>query len=409
MGLLRDHPDFRRLWVGDVLSKAGSQVLLLAVPVLAATTLDASTWQVGLLSALAGLPYLLFGLPIGAWSDRVRRRPVLVAADAARAVALAWIPLAALIGVLAIEQLYAVQFVAGTAAAVFDVSLGAYLPFLVGRGRLVEANGALEANRAVTFTLGPGLAGQLVAWLGAATAVVASVAGFLWSALWLGLIRSAEPVRPPAPSRHLGREIREGIRLTLGQPFIRATTLHATSVVLFLSMRYAIETLFLLRTVGLLPSTIGLLMVGPGVGSVAGAATAARIARRAGRVRAVLLAGLVMGAAGLLIPLAADGARLACYVVGAAVVSFSIAVTNVTAASLRQVLCPDELLGRMNATSRFLAWATLPLGGIAGGALGTVLGLRAALWVAAAGAAASAFWLLSARVMRARDLAAEAD
>ena len=404
MHVFRGHPDFRRLWVGDVLSKVGGQVLLFAVPVLAAIVLGASTWQVGLLSTFAGLPYVVFGLLIGTWSDRVRRRLILMTADVVRAVVLAWIPVASILGVLTVEQLYVVQFLAGTATAFFDISLGAYVPFLVGRDRLIGANAALEANRTVTFTLGPSLAGQLVTWLGAAAAMLTTVVGFLWSAAWLGVIKAREPAVPQEPDRHLVREIRDGIRFTLGQPFIRATTLHATSVVLFLSTRYAIETLFLLRTIGLSPAVIGLLLIGPGVGSVTGAATAPWIARRIGRVRTVLVAAIGMGAASLLIPLADDGARLAFYVAGAAGVSISITVTNVTALSLRQVLCPDELLGRMNATSRFLGWATLPLGGIVGGALGTAIGLRETLWISAAGVAISALLLVSPRTMRTRDL-----
>lgn len=399
------HPDFRRLWIGDALSKIGGQVLLFAVPVLAAITLNATTWQVGLLSTFASLPYLLFGLLIGAWADRVRRRPVLIGADVARGLVLAWIPVAGVLGILAIEQLYVVQFLAGVATAVFDISLGAYIPFLVGRDRLVPANAALETNRTVTFTLGPTLAGQLVTWLGAATAMLATVVGFCWSALWLGMIKTREPEVQPTPDRHLGREIVEGIRFTLGHPFIRATTLHSTAVVLFLSTRYAIETLFLLRTVGLSPAAIGLLLIGPGVGSVTGAATASWIAARVGRVRTVLIAALAMGAFSMVIPLAADGWRLAFYALGAAAVAFSITVTNVTALSLRQALCPDHLLGRMNATSRFLGWATLPLGGILGGALGTAWGLRETLWISAAGVLLSALLLLTARSMRSRDLA----
>lgn len=404
-GLFRDNHDFGRFWIGDALSKAGSQVLLFAVPVLAATVLGASTWQVSLLATAAGLPYLLFGLLIGAWSDRLRRRPVLIAADLVRAVTLAWIPVAAALGVLTVEQLYVAQFVAGTGTAVFDISQGAYLPFLAGRDRLVEANSALEANRTVMFTLGPSLGGQLVAWIGAASAVVATVGGFLWSALWLRTVRAREPPAARAPRRHLWHEIGDGVRFTLAEPFIRATTLHGTCAVLFLSTRYAIETLFLLRTVGLDPAGIGLIMAGPGLGAVAGAAVAARVARRVGRVRTVLVTGIVMGFASLLIPLTGDGSRLAFYFAGAALVSCSITVNNITAVSLRQALCPDDLLGRMNATSRFVAWATLPLGGVLGGLFGTALGLRDALWISGAGLLASALWLVLSPAVRTRDLA----
>jgi predicted MFS family arabinose efflux permease len=396
-GLLRDHADFRRLWVGDAISKLGSSLVLLAVPLLAATTLDASTWEVGLLTACASLPFLLIGLPVGAWADRIRRRPVLVAADLARAAILAWVPLGAALGVLTVEQLYIVELLVGAGTVFFDVSQGAYVPALIGRDRLVDGNGRLEANRTVAYLAGPTIGGQLVLWLGAPLTVAGTVLGYLWSALWLGSIRTKEP--PPAASRdrHLWREIGDGLRFVWGQPFIRATALYGTVAVLFLGTRYAVEVLFLLRTVGVSAAGIGALLTVAGTGAVAGAVLAARIAGRLGRTRTVLASSLGIAAASLLIPVTGPGVRLSCFAAGAALSAFSITVNNVVVVSLRQAMCPDHLLGRMNASCRFLAWATLPLGGVAGGALGTVLGLRATLWLSAAGLVLAPLLLLPAR------------
>lgn len=162
------------------------------MPVLAATTLNASTWQVGLLATFAGLPFLLIGLPVGAWSDRVQRRPLLIAADLGRAAVLAWVPVGCVIGVLTFEQLYVVQLLVGVGTVIFDVSQGAYLPDLIGRARLVEANGRLEANRTVAFTAGPTVGGHLIQWLGAPLALVTTVLGYLSSAAWLASIRTQE-------------------------------------------------------------------------------------------------------------------------------------------------------------------------------------------------------------------------
>lgn len=403
-GLIRSHTDFRRLWIGDGLSKIGSSVVVLAIPLLAATTLDASTWEIALLMTFGSLPFLLIGLPIGAWADRLRRRPILIAADLGRAALLAWIPIAAALGVLTIEQLYAVELLVGVGTAFFDVSLGAYLPTLIGRSRLVEGNGRLEANRSVAYTAGPTIGGQLVGWLGAPLAVAAAVVGYLWSAAWLASIRTREQPPPRLAQPNLLREIGDGLRFVLRQPFIRATTIHATFAVLFLGTRYAVEVLFLLRTVGLSPAVIGALVAVAGVAAVAGAVAANRIAGRLGRTRTVLLTGLAMGGFSLLIPLTTDGAGLLFFAVGAGMVSFAIIVNRVAGISLAQTLCPDHLLGRMNATTRFLAWATLPLGGVVGGALGTALGLRATLWVTAVGLLLSSLWLVLTPACRARDL-----
>lgn len=407
-GLIRAHADFRRLWAADATSKLGGSLVILALPLLAATTLDASTWEVALLSSFATVPFLLIGLPVGAWADRIRRRPVLIAADLGRAAVLAWVPVGWALGVLTVPQLYLVELLVGVGTVFFDVSHGAYLPGLVGRSRLVEGNGWLEANRAVAYSAGPSLGGQLVQWLGAPLTVVGTVLGFLGSAGWLAAIRYREPPVRATPDSHLLGEIRAGLRFVWGQPFIRATTLHATTAVLFLSARYAVEVLFLLRTVGLSPGGIGALITVAGLGAVAAAVLANRLARALGRTRTVLLFGLVLGLSNLLIPLTGPGLGLAWFAAGAGLSAFSIVVKQVVGISIRQLLTPDHLLGRMGATSRFLAWATLPLGGLLGGALGTVLGLRATLWVTGVGLLLAWLWLLLSAACRVRDLPATA-
>lgn len=383
-GLLGVHGGFRRLWIGDALSKVGGQVPLLAVPVLAAVGLGASTWQVALLGTSAYLPLLLIGLPVGAWADRMRRRHVLVLADVGRAVALLYVPVAAALDVLTVEQLYAVEFVVGVGTVVFDVFLGAFVPVLVGRAKLVDANARLEINRTVGFSAGPAISGQLVQWLGPALATVGTAMGFLWSAGWISAVRVAEP--PPAVGeRRLHREIAVGMRFVLREPFIRATTLYGAVAVAFLATRYSVETLFLLRTVGLPPAWIGLLLAVAGLGTVAGAAAAGPVARRVGEIRAVAGSAVAMGLCSLLIPLTTPGPGLVLYAAGAGLVGFWIVVNNVIAVSVRQRRCPDELLGRVTATTRFVSWALLPLGGVFGGALATALGLRTTLWVTAVG------------------------
>lgn len=398
-GLLATHRGFRHLWIGDGLSKVGSQVAIFAIPIMAATALDASTWQVALLATCGYLPLLLVGLPAGAWADRMRRRPVLIIADVGRAAALLSVPIAAWLGFLTVEQLYAVELAVGVGTVFFDVFQSAYIPVLVGRIRLVEANSRLEVNRSVGLSAGPAIGGQLVLWVGPALATVATAVGFVWSAVWVSSARTVEPT-PAATNRHLAHDIGNGLRFVLRQPFIRATTLYGSAAVTFLATRYAVETLFLLRTVGLSPAWIGFVVTTAGLGSAAGALVARPVARVVGEVRTVAVSSVVMGVASLLIPLTTRGLGLAFYVLGSGLVGFSIMVNNVVSVSLRQMVCPDDMLGRMNATSRFISWAMLPFGGVIGGALGTALGLRPTMWVTAVGLLVSSVVLIGSRALR---------
>lgn len=418
--LLSAHVGFRRLWIGDVLSKVGAQIPIVAIPVLAATELGASTWQVALLATAGYVPLLVIGLPVGAWADRVRRRrSVLIAADVGRAAALCSVPLAAGLSALTIQHLYLVEFVVGVGSVIFDVFLGAYVVGLVGRERLVVANGRLEINRTIGFSAGPAIAGQLVQWVGAAFATIGTALGFLWSAVWLARIRPIRftPLRGRAERVHASsatgssagvlREVGAGLGYVWREPFTRMTTLYGTAAVLCLSARYSVETLFLLRTVGLSAASIGVLFSIAGLAAVAGAAVAPRLARWIGEIQTVAVSGCAVAVSNLLIPAATRGAGLFLFTAGAGLSALWITASNVVSVSLRQRRCPDHLLGRMGATTRFLSWAFLPFGGVVGGALGTLLGLRSALWVTAAGLTVAAVVQLRSlsRLSRAEDQA----
>jgi predicted MFS family arabinose efflux permease len=300
---------------------------------------------------------------------------------------------AAVFGGLTIEQLYVVELLVGVGTVVFDVFHGAYVPGLVGRANLVEANSRLELNRTLGFTAGPAIGGQVVAWFGPALAPLASAAGLLWSAGWIASVRAPEPPPPATAGRSVRADIREGLRFVLQEPFVRATTLYNCAAVACLSTRYAVETLFLLRTVGLDPAWIGLVLTAAGVGTVVGALAAVRLAGRFGELRVVAGSALGMGLSSLLIPLTTPGAGLIVYVLGTGLVGFWIMVNNVVSVGRGQRVCPDDLLGRMTATSRLLSWATLPLGGVLGGLIGTAVGVRTTLWLTAGGLVLSSVWL----------------
>ena len=398
------HRDFRWLWSGESISQLGTQVTVIAMPLIAVKTLAASTFGVGVLVALQYAAFLLLGLPAGAWVDRMRRRPVMIAADMARAVLLASLPLAAAFGVLTIYQLYAVALLHGSCTLFFDVAYQSYLPALVDRSELVEGNAKLQASESVAQVAGPAAGGFLVQAFTAPFAVLADAVSFVLSAGSLRAIRMTEPPVPRAGQRSLRREIAEGLRFVLGHPILRAIAGCTGSYNFFGNAFQAVAVVFLVRQVGVSPGVIGVLFSAGSAGAIAGALTASAAGRRLGTARAIWVPLAVTGPLGVIIALTFPGPGLILFAAGWFGLSFSTVVYNVNQVAYRQALCPPGLLGRMNATMRFLVWGTIPLGGLAGGALGTVLGNRGALWVILSGQALSVLWLLASPLRTARDL-----
>lgn len=402
-GPLLRQPGFRRLWFGQSVSELGSQVTVLALPLAAVVVLHASTLQVGLLTTAGYAAFLLFGLPAGAWIDRLRRRPIMIAADVARALTLASIPVAYWLGVLTLSQLYAVAFVTGVASVFFDVAYMSYLPGLVGLDNLVDANAKLQVSVSLAQVGGPSAAGLLIGALGAPVAFLADAASFVVSVLSLGVITYHEPAPERAVSRSLRAEVAEGIAFVARQPILRIIAACTSTANLFSSGLYAITVVFLVRQVHLHAGTIGLLISAGAIGGVMGGLTASRLRSWFGSARVIVLSLVVTKPFALLIPLTFGGPGLALFGVATFMTSLGSVVYNVNQASFRQLLCPPQLLGRMNATVRFVVWGTLPLGGLLGGALGDWLGNRDAIWICAAGLALAPLWLVTSPLLRLRD------
>ena len=230
--LLR-HADFRRLWAADALSQVGTQVTAIALPLLLIKVLDAGPFEVGLLTTFEFLAFLVVGLPAGVWVDRMRRRNVLMTADLARALLYGSLPLAWAFDALTLVQVYAVSLVAGACTVFFDVAYQSYLPHLVGRDNLVEGNAKLQGTQSVAQVAGPAVGGVLVQALTAPYAILVDALSYLWSAVWVGSIRSREARPERAPDRHLGREMREGLAFVLGHPLLRAITACTATANLF--------------------------------------------------------------------------------------------------------------------------------------------------------------------------------
>ncbi|MFI6683888.1 MFS transporter [Streptomyces sp. NPDC050485] len=383
-GLLRMR-DFRLLLAGAAAGQAGAQVTLVALPLVAVLELKAPAFQVGMLTAAETAAFLLIGLPAGAWVDRMRKRSLMVRADAVRAVAMASVPLGAVAGVLTMAQLYVVALITGVATVFFDVAHQSYLPQLLPRESLVAGNGALETVRSSAQVAGPGLGGGLVQLVGAHLAIVADAIGYAVSALFLLGIRQPETRPEPVPGASLRKDVAEGLRFVLGHPLLRVIAGTTGLGNFFTAMLMATQTVFLVRVLDLAPAAVGVMLSASAVGGLAGALCAGRLAGRFGQARIIWLSALVTGPFALLWPLSGKGPAAALFALASAVVFFGAVVYNVAQVSFRQTLCPPRLLGRMNATLRFLMWGTLPLGALVGGAVADGLGARAALWICALG------------------------
>ena len=403
------HRDFLKLWTADTVSQFGSQVSALAIPFVAIVVLQASALQIGVLQAVQTLPFLLIGLPAGVWVDRLRRRPLLIVGDLGRALALGWIPLAHVLNVLAIWQLYVVGFVVGVLTVFFDVAYQSYLPALVDRDQLIDGNAKLQISASGAQVAGPPIAGIVIGALTAPIAVLLDALSFLGSALFIFGIRRHEPppeVRLDAAGKRtsLLADMREGLRFVLGHPLLRSIAGSTSTSNLFSSMGFAVLLLYLVRELGMSPELIGLVFGVGSVGFLLGALFPQRIQRIFGLGPTIVGSIFLGGIAFLLVPLAPRAAPIPFLVVAQLGIGISQVVYNVSQVSLRQAIAPDRLQGRMNATMRFLVWGTLPIGAAIGGYLGGTIGLRETLFVGAIGSAFAFLFVLLSPVRKLRSI-----
>ncbi len=384
LGLLGEH-DFRQLFIADSGSQLGTQVGMLALPLVAAVTLHATAFEMGVVSAADTLPFLLGSLPAGALVDRVRRRPVMIVCDLARAATLISIPVAWWLGVLAIWQVVVVAFVLGTFSALFDVAYQSVLPHLVTPDKLVEGNAKLQGVAAVSQIGGPAAAGFVIRALTAPVAVGVNAITYVSSAVFLSRIRTRESRPERSADSHFGRDIVEGLRFVVGNPLLRAIAAEAGSANFFSAMSSAMLIYLLAHILGVSAGVIGALLSIASVGGLIGAVCATALARWVGEGRVLWLSLGVTSPFMVGVPLMRND-----YTLWVAAAAFTVAVAgsvafNVTSVSFRQRLAPPRLLGRVNATMRFMVIGALPLGGLLGGAFGTWFGVRPTLWIAAVG------------------------
>ncbi len=413
-GLWRDR-DFLKLWAGETVSMFGSQVDDLALGFVAIVVLDATAFEVAVLGTLNFLPFILFALPAGVWVDRLRRKPILIGGDIARAVLLATVPVAYLADALTLWHLYLVVFLVGLCQVFFDVAYQSYLPSLVDRDQIIEGNSKLEISRSAAQVTGPGLAGALVQIFTVPYAVLVDAVSFLASAVFLIRIRKPEE-KPDVVLTEDGRkpsmwsELKEGLRFVLGNPNLRAQAGCTATSNFFSNVAFATFLVFVVRELGLSPAVIGVIFSLGAVGSLTAAFTATRISARFGIGPTSIVTAALFGPAFLLAAAAPAGnAAIPFLLVAFLVFGFSVVVYNIVQVSYWQAICPPRLQGRMNSVMRFMVWGTIPIGTLLGGALATWIGLREAIVIGAVGGGLSFLWLLFSPQRHLREMPAPID
>jgi MFS family permease len=397
---------FLRLWTGETTSAIGSQLGALAIPFLAVTVLAASEFEIGLLGAVSTAAFLLIGLPAGAWVDRWLKRRVMLWADLSRATALATIPLVWFTGTLTIWQLLLVAAVVGVATVFFDVAYQSYIPVLVEPRSISEANSKLETTQQLARVGGPALGGILLAVVRAPVLIGIDALTYLFSFLALSSIRDSEKPAPKEDRRPLVEEIREGMGFVTREPLLRRIVL-CTAVSNFAgTLAMTVLPILVLRELGLSPAAWGIATSFGAVGGLLGALFSARLARRIGEGTVIPLASVTAGIGMLLIAAMSlvPGAAVAFLIVGWFVLSFAVLVYNIAQVSFRQRICPPRLLGRMNASIRFVVWGIMPIAGLLAGVLGTLVGVGPTIWIGAVLALGAAGFVVFSPLLGMRDL-----
>ena len=393
---LWNHRDFLLLWGAQGISAVGSRITRTALPIAAIMISGAGAYDLGLLTVALTLPGAVLAWIGGGWVDRHRRRPLLIGADLVRAAALLSIPVAAYSGTVTLPLLYAVATITGIATVVYQLADHVFVTDLVGRERVLEANGKREAVDAVAEISGPALGGALVGWLAAPLAIAVDALTFVVSALVVGRIGKREIIAPTTTQTSLVDDVRTGVRAIWRDPAIRALFLATTTLMFCMSFMASLYTLFALSFLGLSPAELGVTIGFGGVGGLAGAALAAAAAQRFGP-RRTLIGALVVGAAAQgLIPLApASPVAAMTFLIAAQVIGDgALTVYLINETTLRQRLLPAEALGRAAATWQVATGLLTPAGALAGAALSETIGMRPTLWTLAIGIAFAAALLV---------------
>ena len=394
-GSLWSHRDFLKFWVGDTVTQFTGQITDLALPTVAILTIQVTAFQLGVINALGFIAFPTLGLLVGVWMDRIRRKRVMIAVNLIEVATLATVPAAYLLGILGLYQLYAVSLVMGTCTLFFDVAYQSYLPSLVDKDDVVEGNQKLQVSASAAQVIGPSVASVMMQLIGAALSITADAFGTLIAALTLILIRKPESKpqnNTPDGERHFFAEMKEGIEAIARNAFLW-TQAGCTGTYNLGSNIFSVALLlYAYRILGISKGVIGIIFSIGAVGFLVGALISSSLTERLGLGRTIALASAC--GFGLLLAPVARGS-LAVLVMGAAffIAGLGTPIYNINQVSLRQVITPNRLQGRMNATMRTIVWGTIPIGSLLGGILSTGLGILPTLIVGGLVAGGSFLWI----------------
>ena len=385
---LFQHVDFMKLWTGETVSLFGTRMGDVAISFAAVIALRATPFQMGILAAAGNVPTLVLSLFAGVWVDRLRRRPILIGADIGRFIVLGTIPIAAMFAALTMAQLYSVMLAYSALDLCFDVAYRSYLPSLVAREDLLDANSKLTASAGVAEAGGFAVSGWLVQWLTAPFAILIDAISFLASALAIALIRKPEPAPAPrARDTSVGSEIAAGARLIFSDRRLRAFGINAIAGGFSNSLVGTLYMLFVVNALGFKPGVLGVIFAVGGASSIFGALAARRSANILGTGMAMVAGLAIEGVAFMLLPIARGAGLLSvALLVAQQLVGDSAAtVYFINAVSLVQTITPKAMLGRVNASLRFVHLASVLGGQLVAGLAGGMIGLRATIAIGAAG------------------------
>lgn len=394
--------NFQYLWAGQTISTIGDQMSGLALPVLAVTMLQAAEWQIGMMNAAGMSMFLLIGLPAGAWVDRWLKRRVMILADVVRMMVVLSVPLAWWAGILNMTFLIVGAAVISAANVFFDVAYQSVLPIMLPKEHMAKANSALETTKQTSMLAGPAVVGFLLTIVKAPMLMLIDAVSFLVSLVSVVRIKMDESTIAKKDRGKLRHEITEGVKFVTKHPIIGRITASTSIFNFFTSGVHTLVPILVLRTMDVSPGLYGLVFTAAAAAGLAGALSAAKIGERIGQGNTVIAALVLGGVSVFGFPIAAmigGQGGFPIVVAAEALLAFTGLVYNITQVSARQALCPEHLLGRMNASIRFFVWGVLPISALLAGAFATWFGLVPVFWVGAIGALL-ATWFIFASPLR---------
>lgn len=386
-GQLWENGDFIKFWLGETVSLFGSQVTLVALPLAAILVLQVTPEQLGLLRTFEWLPYIPLPLILGVWVDRQRRRPLMILANLLRTCLIALVPLLAALHLLHISLLYVIAFCVGICTVLFDLCWQSFVPLLVRKEHLVEANSKIAASAAAAEVGGPGVAGILIQLLSAPVALLADSLSYLVSILSLCLITKQEPLPERKQQRSWHKEIVEGVRFTFRNPYIRTLTLQAAAWNFCFAILDTIFLLYAIRELAFSPGLLGLIYAIGSIGGLLGPALATTLMKRF-HLGWFICCTFTLGSVPFIFLSLFMAPHLLVIAVCMAVfflVHIALGIYTVVSISLRQAVTPHSMMGRVSASLRVVTYGATSLGAFVSGFIGAAVGLRMSLFLAGSG------------------------